>query len=291
MKTLLLFLLATASLSASVVTKLELKGGDPDSKKAYFAQSVRLWGSNRFMTDPAERVTFLSLSNSKKSYVLIVQGKVDVQGKLYGIVGMVEPSKANFDSNGFLSFTLNGVSEQKFEISAVEVEDETAKITWQHGTDKAVLTVFLPEDDDKLLLEFSPELESEKQKNYMLQFRMYPSSYAGGYQAGLELRKREGASTKRIFHEGKWTPLNADEPWIFLCDKYFDPAENRGDGPCAVLFNPKQAVQQDVLVGNYACYLKLFYPNKTKAALILWDFKGVPNDKALESMKSINPEF
>ncbi|MFA7174592.1 MAG: hypothetical protein WC340_14500 [Kiritimatiellia bacterium] len=292
MKTLLFFFLATASMGASVVTKLELKGGDPNSKKAYLAHGVHIWGENKFMTTPTQRAILLDFSNSIKSYVLLVRGEVDVQGKLYGTVGMIRPSGANFDGNGFFRFKLNGVSEQEFEISNVEVKGETAEITWQHGSDKAVLTIFLPENDDKLLLEFSPELDVEKQKTYMLQLLMYPSSYAGGSKAGRELRKREGSSATRVFYEDeKWMPLGIDEPWIFLCDKHFDPAANRGDGPCAVLFNPKQTVQREVSVSNYACYLRLFYPNKTKAALILWDFKGVPNDNALESMKSINLEF
>ena len=291
-KTLLLFLLATASvMGASVVTKFEIKGDDSTAKKDVFAQNLHIRHS-KLITDPAQRTIALRFSNRVKSYVLLIQGKVDVQGKLYGTVGMAEPSNANFYSNGFISFHLNGVSDREFEISDIEVEDETGKITWRHGSDEAVLTIFLPENDDKLLLEFSPDLEVEKHENYMLQLLMYPSSYAGGSKAGSALRNREGVSTKRVFSEdGKWVPLDADEPWIVFSDKYFDPAENRGDGPCAVLFNPKQTVRREVAISNYACNLRLFYPNKTNAAMLLWDFKGVTNADALESMKSIHLEF
>ena len=126
----------------------------------------------------------------------------------------------------------------------------------------------------------------------------YPSSSVGGYAAGLETRNREGLTAKRTLSRqeredktgGIMVNLEKDEPWVLFYDKYFDVAENRGEGPCAALFSPKEAITATANITNYPCILKISYPADNKPVsshIVLWDFNGMTNQAAAEYMKAL----
>ena len=295
-KTLLpILLLASGFLHAEVrVSNLELKGGDEASRKAYFAQSVRLWGHSKYPKDPQERINLVTLANARCSFLLKLQGRIDSQGKLHAQLGMLKPSSANWFGNGFFSFNVNGVSPSDASVEIVNMSSgpDRGSVTFLYsGKDfTAKLTVTLADNDDKLLLEFKPEYRgaSAQKKTCEVSFLCYPSSYAGGWKAGLRLRKREALTPLRTLSEnGKYISLGNGEPWILFYDLAFDVKDNRGEGPCALMFDPKECVSKKVVVENYACGLKFQYPMNTAAHFILWDFHGWSNESARQFMNSL----
>ena len=269
--------------------KIELIGGNADSRKAYFAQPIRIWGSNGFMKDPKERYTLISLSNAKISYVFSLHGKVDSDGNLKAELGILRPSSANWFSGGFFSFDVGGSSTKNCNVEVSEIGEGSFTLKYTRNTMTATFKIILPDDDDKLLLEFNPNEKEPVQRCYRVQFLCYPSSLAGGYNAGKNVRKREMLTSARtIAGNSKRTVLGDKEMWILFYDNYFDVKDNRGEGPCALLFNPKKTARKELIPGNYACILQFWYKMNTPSHFILWDFKGWSNDSAKKYMEQLN---
>lgn len=293
----LLLCLTAGLLHAEVkVSNLELKGGDENSRKAYMAQPVRIWGSSGYHTNPQERVNLITLSNAKCSFLLNLNGKLDPQGNLNAKLGMMLPSSANWYANEFFSFDVNGITTANTTVEITNISSGTDKgsvsflYTGKNFT--AALTITLADNDDKLMLEFKPDCRDAAQKTCKISFLCYPSSLAGGWQAGLKLRKREALTSMRTLTESdKYVPLENNEPWILFYDLNFDVKDNRGEGPCALLFNPKECVRKEVLVGNYSCNLNFWYPMNKAAQFILWDFNKWSNESACKYMKELNIQF
>ena len=295
---LLLFSLAAGFLHAEVrVSNLELKGGDEASRKAYLAQRVRIWGYAKYPEDPRERIDLVTLANTRCSFLLKLHGRVDPLGKRHAQLGMLEPSSANWYANEFFSFNVNGVSTSEASVEIVKLSSGTDRgsVTFLYsGRDfTAELTVTLADNDDKLLLEFKPECLGDKQKSTCeVSFHCYPSSQAGGWQEGLRLRRREAMTPVRTLPEnGKYISLEDGEPWILFYDLAYDAKDNRGEGPCALMFDPKECISKEVMIGNYACGLKFRYPMNTTAHFILWDFHNWSNGNARRFMNSLVYEY
>jgi hypothetical protein len=128
-------------------------------------------------------------------------------------------------------------------------------------------------------------------KGYSVSLRAYPNDFGNGWKPGLKTRKREIMTSTRTIkafpdHHLKIS-LSANEPWIFLYDTYFDRENNRGEGPCAALFNHNETLSNSVNVGNYACVLNFNYPITTVSHLILWDFLNQTNAAANARMKQM----
>ncbi len=82
--------------------------------------------------------------------------------------------------------------------------------------------------------------------------------------------------------------MSAEEYYVFLGDHYFDPSQNRGEGPCALLYHPKHS-QAEVLVQNYACKVSL--QSNGKIAAVLFDFQGIGNTASLELLRALPVTF
>ena len=299
-KTLLpILLLASGFLHAEVrVSNLELKGGDEASRKAYFAQSVRIWGYSGYPEDSRERIHLITLANTRCLFLLKLSGRTDPQERLHAQLGMLKPSSANWYANEFFSFSVNGVSPSEASVEIVKLNSGTERgsVSFLYsGRDfTAELTVTLADNDDKLLLEFKPESRGDAaQKNTCeVSFLCYPSSHAGGWQAGLQLRRREALTPVRTLPDsGKSVSLGNDEPWILFYDLAYDVKGNRGEGPCALMFDPKECISREVMIGNYACGLKFRYPMNMASHFILWDFHNWSNESARCFMNSLVYEY
>ena len=293
----ILLVLAAMTVQAEVkVDKLELKGADEASKTAYFAQPIRLWGSGEFMTDPAERVTLVSMSNAKTAFVFSLNGKLTADQRLPASIGMLKPSNANWYANSFFNFEVDKItaSECNAEILNAVGGPEFGSFTVRFTNPElqADLKITLRDDDDKLLLEFTPKAANPAVRNYRIGLVCYPSSYGGDFAAGMKLRQREAMTPVRTLPQASSDyRLTPQDCWVLFYDNYFDVKANRGEGPCAFLFNPKEAVSVDVNISNYACLSTLWYPMNQPAFLILWDFNGWSNDGAKDYLKKLKIEL
>jgi len=158
----------------------------------------------------------------------------------------------------------------------------TARFEMRDGRDSLFVSMELPPGKDRVV-----------------QLMAYPSSYGGGWQQGMALRKRQMVTPSGV---DAWVgprdvvkTLGAAEPWFLWQDDHFDVAKtrNKDEGPCAFLYNPADAVRVDAQLANYASFVKL-YPkgeDKTSLRFALWDFMGQTNEAAAARMKTVTPDW
>ncbi len=290
-----MFLAAAAvclQLTASEVQtgSLSLKGGDEASRKAYFAQKIRVWGSNGFLKDPSERYDLYSLRNAGTEYVLALSGKTDAAGRFCARIGMIRPSEANWAASDFFSFELDEIPVFPCFLDRVQDRENGFRFLFSDGTARHTsLDVFLDPSDRKLYLEFAP---GTNVRTYSVKFIAYPGSYGGGWKKGLALRRRQAETpVRKLDPDPSMIRLRPDEPWVLLRDLYFDPALNREGGPCAILTNPAACSRAEVCIRNYECFLRYSFSGNKKSFFILWDFTGWSNADALKQMKSLELSF
>ena len=162
------------------------------------------------------------------------------------------------------------------------------KVAWDMPDGLVEALLELRSGDDKLLL----TVKFPEAKARAVQLLCYPSSFAGGYHQGKQIRKRHSFTATRDITLGEKHGVDATlterDPWVLFADDHFDVAHNRGAGPCAALYFPHEVSRATAATGNYACYFTLV-PKPDVAALhiVLWDFTGVTNADALEYMRSI----
>ena len=293
-------LLLAASASAEVsVKQWVFRGGDAQGRTAYFAQSHRFWGSGKYPTDPAFLGKMIAMSTGKTEFVLWCSGKVDAATNEWrSAIGMSKPSKANWYQNAFYSVKIGAKASRECATELGEVhagEKGVATVIWRHPKARIVAKFILLDRDDKLLVETTVEPRG-RIKTYELKLTCYPSSMAGGYKPGLKTRDREALTARRVMkrptkpdNKGYLTAtLAKDEPWVLFYDKYYDVAHNRGEGPCAAAYSTKEVGRAQAHASNYACFLTLHYPARTRTShLILWDFKGMTNAAAKDYMRDL----
>ena len=287
----LVLLVSVSSLLAEVTVHRYDLTDDEAGRSSYMALPFRIWGSGKYLPDPAQRISIILLSNSCSSYALQLSGKETPDGRWLAALGMPYPSKANWYAQSFFTFQCGSVKSAHCQVEIMDCQSgqERGMLRLRYRKDDfaAKVEVTLLENDNKLL--FAMHLESVPSgiENYSLDFLCYPSSYGGGFDAGKELRDREVKTSVRTLPCDKTSLLEKEEDWLCFYDKYYDLALNRGDGPCAVLFNPQQVQRAEARISNYACSLRLNLPVSQSAFLMLWDFNGWSNRSALEYMQAL----
>jgi len=291
----LTLLVAAVSLLAGVsVVRLDLDDSEA-ARSNYQALPFRLWGSGKYHPDPTQRVTIVTLSNSRCGYVLQLSGTQSTEGGWKAALGMPYPSKANWYSNAFFTFHCGTVKSTDCHVEILECRNgaEQGLVQLRYSTHdfSARLEIILLEDDDRLLFTMHPEAIPAGIADYQLELLCYPSSYGGGFQEGKDIRKREAQTPSRTLNPGPTVILENDENWVCFYDKYFDVALNRGEGPCAILYNPRQISRAEALVSDYACSLRLSLPISQPAGLMLWDFHAWGNHSALDFMQALQVTY
>lgn len=291
-KTAFLGLLAAVSslLSEVSVQRFDLTDSEA-ARSSYMALPFRIWGSGQYRPDPAQRISIILLSNSRSSYALQLSGIETDDGRWPAALGMPYPSKANWYPQSFISFQCGAIKSSLCHVEILECrsgkEQGIVQLRYSKDDFTARVEISLLEDDNRLLFAMHLESAPPKIASYQLDFLCYPSSFGGGYEAGKDSRKREAQTSGRTLNPGGTVILGNDEYWVCFYDKYYDVSQNRGEGPCAILFNPRQALRAEAQMGDYACSLRLSLPVSQSASLMLWDFNGWGNRPALEYMKAL----
>lgn len=282
------------------VKEYTFRGGNEEDKAAYFAQQedVSFWGTGKYPEDTSFMGKMFKMSTGNIKFVLWCSGKINSEtNEWQSSIGMVKPSKANWNGSQFYDVIISGKKSSNFKTTIEEVkggEKGEVKITWHHP-DAIVTTDFILLDgDDKLLIETKVQPKTDI-KMYQICLLCYPSSYGGDYQSGFKIRDREAMTGKRIIKRPELedntgyinVTIEKDEPWVLLYDKYFDVYYNRGEGPCAFAYSPEEVEKTTLSIQNYACWIYLDYSATTISHLALWDFKGMSNQTAEKYMKDL----
>ena len=218
---------------------------------------------------------------------------VFVVGRSGSSVGL-GPNGANWYSADCFTITVGKQRSTKVpcEMKVLKTEPGIGVVeaVWSFEAGPAKARFEVRDGDDKVLV----TVTFPKAKSRGLSVRSYPSTFAGGWKQGFKLRQRRGITATREMPmgstlKGKGT-LSAEENWVLFQDDHFDVAKtkNKREGPCAVLYNPKEAAKAWASVENYACYLYFIPKADVDAAhLMFWDFQGLTNEEALEYMKKL----
>lgn len=202
------------------------------------------------------------------------------------------PNSDNWYGNGFLRITCDEASTTETDGSVRVLERgpavAVAEATWQTSVGPVCARFALHDGDDKLLLTVTlPQAKSRR-----VRLVCYPSSFAGGYHQGKDVRQRRSVTALRQVVLGEKhsdaIDLGQDEPWVLFMDDHFDVAHSRGSGPCAALYFPHESARVAAITGNYACYLDLWpLPTMEVLHIVLWDLSGMTNADGVKLMKSI----
>ncbi|NLZ62981.1 MAG: hypothetical protein GX902_04155 [Lentisphaerae bacterium] len=287
----LALLVSVSSLLAEVTVNRYDLTDDEAGRSSYMSLPFRIWGSRKYRPDPAQRISIILLSNSCSSYALQLSGKETPDGRWLAALGMPYPSQANWYPQSFFTFQCGSVESAQCQVEIMDCQSDKEKgvvrLRYRNDDFAAKVEITLLENDNKLLFAMHLEAVPPGIENYRLDFLCYPSSYGGGFEAGKELRDREVKTSVRTLPCGKTSILEKEEYWLCFYDKYYDLALNRGEGPCAILFNPRQVQCAEARITNYACSLRLNLPVSQPAFLMLWDFNGWSNRSALDYMQAL----
>jgi len=262
-------------------------GGDEEGKK----QAQKLdrymfgYGMKGYPKKSDEQYRLIVLENTLIKYGLWLPGRIRA-GRFHSPIGMYFPSAANFYANGFLKIRAGDFDSTS---APFEIKNGNGSVSfsWRVPPFSCDAIFTLPEDSDMLLLKISLSDSSGKMKAYKVSLLCYPGSTAGGFENGLGLRNREIMTPKRTLSKKETYGLTKEESWVLFYDRYFDYANNLGEGPCAFIFNPLKVLKAEVQLSDYACRSFLTYPAGTDAEIILREFYHMTNDSAVRDMKAL----
>ncbi len=273
--------------AAANVKKIEITPDDA-SKKAYFAQPVRIWGTHGYKAAADSYNALVTLSNAKTSFVFHLQGKM-LNGIPHAVqIGMVRPSVFNWYAGGFVTvrFAKTQLLDGNLAFGEIKAAKDgssaCAEFKYTSGEYAGTIRMELADDDDKLAMTFTP---TGKKSPYELSLVAYPGAYGE-----KNLRKREIATTANgRCTDGKYV-LDKKDCYVVFYDSYYDSGNGRGDGCCAFLFNPQEISAGTIRCG-YGCTAYLSCKPGVSANLVLWDFKKWSAGQARDYMKNLNVKF
>ena len=273
MKTLLTFTFAIALapfLRSASVNVVDFDSTD-EGKQRYLSQPYYWWRKGLFPVKPGQKGSIVSLTNERTKYVFFLFGNVESDGKWHPAIGMLRPSVANWSRIDFLDFSFG--KKQNMKNCAVTLKTHSKSgftLIFTAPGYEAKCSMEIRENDDRLYMLFTASDETK------VKLTCYPSSYGVNYREGKKLRKRYAITNLRRIAMGKHVLLSKKEDRVFLGDSYFDLTQNRGEGPCGVIYDPGK-MKASVSVQNYPCYF--YFTGKGEMPIILFDFHNTSNSE------------
>ena len=207
-----------------------------------------------------------------------------------GNFGMPEPTPANWYWGGFLRLLINGVDAINY-----KVEDWKVMESGSRGSFQAIFAhpeaevcprmVMLPDSRCAMCsLQWKPR-SGATIRSVVIELRCYPSFFtAARHRRG----ERHCLTPNSDTPEPQTLQINPTaDVWLLFKDNVFDVANGEGDGPCAVLIDPRNITGGRVVVGGYAVMTTLdCRPEAGQARLGLYDFTKWTNAQAENFMRN-----
>ena len=232
--------------------------------------SRRDWTWGRAETHP---VISFDLESSRFRYAL----RHDSPGQPR--VGIEAPTRCNWYQSGMVRLTLDGEPFVATEEELLAHEGDKGRVTmaWRGERGRLRYDFVLLPDDDRLYMQVT------------LEPAVPPKSIEIGltnYVSGFNRRNpdHELHTPLRAIGEGGTAALDpAAEFGVFYSDRALDPADERGEGPSALLVSPVGLQSLTVRTGGYGVGTVLrFSPDTTQIRFAFWEFAGWTNRDALD---------
>jgi len=240
-----------------------------------------------------------SLSNDLITYGLLYNSCWDAShgpGGAEGsaILGMPQPSSANWYHGGFFGLKINGE-----DLGSARLGDwwvaETGrraglKMHFPHARADVLISEILYANDDRLFVTIGLQPKGDIAA-LDLSLICYPSYFTYWNKRDGDRKAMTATETYPQADGKKLAPNPATQWWAAFYDTIFDPAKGEGDGGCAVAFLPEQVSAAEMVVGSYACTLDLkVKPDTRVIRLCFWDFNKRPNEEALAKLTAALPQ-
>jgi len=209
-----------------------------------------------------------------------------------GTFGWVPPN-CNWYHDGFFFLTLNGKKSLNYRFRLLETragERGSAKFVGDLPDARATVEFSLLPSDDKLLLHLRLQPRGGRVvKSATVFFGCYPADFAvhrpktrrrAMLTSTREMRPDRGDGSAR-------SDLTEREPWVLFYDRYYDVAEGRGSGPCALAYDVSRT-SVNAACGSYRCTATAtLKPGVTETSFVLWDLSGMTNADAVDYLSSL----
>ena len=213
------------------------------------------------------------------------KGGVEVCPKEGGCgIGMTRPSASNWYSGGFIGVSVDGkrIGAYKPRLTRLRYDSGAvaARALYALPAAKVELTFLqLPNENFCRIL---GRVEG-KATSTQLVLRCYPcATKPTGERVAW-------SATRQAAKAGTLLPGMRD-CWFLLADDVYDRAKSRkGEGPCAVMFDPGQVKVAKAALGQYSCSVTLSLRSGAGGFhLAVWEFRRWTNEKALAYMRDLD---
>jgi hypothetical protein len=235
----------------------------------------------------------IALQNDLLTYALRYTACIDKAhapfvAPIEGYIGMPGPTSCNWYHSGFLRIAIDGDDIGRYplgDFSALDSGDRgLARMVFDYPGGQVRVTFLLEPGARNLLCQVLLRPKT-KPKSVAVALVCYPSAFTAWiHRQGA----REVVTPASRIKQGEDRKLpGADNWWAFYQDGTFDVARGEGEGPCALLFVPRQvqAVRFQPLDYPVMTWLEC-NPDETDLRFALWDMPGVANADGLKLMQS-----
>jgi len=206
---------------------------------------------------------------------------------LEGYIGMPRPCACNWYHSGFLEIVINGEDIGTYPLGDFSVLDSggrgLCRLVWDYPAGQVRVSFVL--DPSARYLKCQIRLRPKAHvKSISLRLRCYPSYFTAYHHRQGARRVRTPAALVR---EGENKTLTGEQNWWALYyDEVFDVARGEGEGPCGLLFVPRQVKTMRIAPGGYSVNTELqVKPTEGDIRLVFAEFPGTANADALKFMQ------
>ncbi len=202
---------------------------------------------------------------------------------LEGMIGLNRPTHANWYANGFLDIRLGSgelVGTAPIEALRVSESGTRGAIEFKWSRPEGVWRakfIALP-NDDRLFCEVR-YWPGEKQVGWDVRLDCYPGRQSGG-------GNRVVTTVASELHNGDATELApADEWWMALSDRVWDPANGLGEGGATLIYAPEDVSATSVEVTDYPVHVGLTPAGDRIRMVVRESFEDTPNAKLIADLR------
>ena len=206
---------------------------------------------------------------------------------LEGYIGMPRPCSCNWYHGGFLEVIVDGENIGTYPLGDFSALDSGSRglcrLVWDYPGGQARVSFVLEPKARYLKCQVLLRPKAEV-KSIALRLRCYPSYFTAYHpRKGARRVKTPAALVKE--GENK-TLAGGANWWAVYYDEVFDVARGEGEGPCGLLYLPRQVKAMRVAPGGYSVNTELqVKPSERDIRLVLVEFPGVTNADALKFME------
>ncbi len=207
---------------------------------------------------------------------------------LEGYIGMPRPTSCNWYHSGFMRIVINGQDIGTYPIadfSALDSGDRgLCRLLWDCPLGRLRVSFILERGARfvKCQVLLRPALDV---KSIGIRLTCYPSFFTAYHRRKGARRVKTPAA---LVTEGQNKSLPGRQNWwAVYYDEVFDVARGEGDGPCAVLFSPRQVQSIRIAPGDYSVHTELTIdPSARDIRLAFAEFPSTSNADALKYWSS-----